>query len=188
MIEKSGATCMDESQDPALVREILSGDKDAFAAVVRRHGPGVHAFVRRMIPDPSLASDLSQEVFIRAYTRLHTFDGSNSLKPWLYKIALNLVRDHLRRPDQEQCPAGPELEDTAAPNPETAWLEKERALLLQRAMQRLAPEYSEALALRFFQEMSFVQVAEVLGIGQSAAKMRVYRGLEMMVEALGNDE
>lgn len=175
------------SSDQDLVEKILSGDRNAFALIVAAHQDGIVSFIRRMVHDPFLCLDLSQEVFVRAFTRLDTFDQKKSLRPWLYRIALNLVRDHFRKPENRIIADNPgyDREYSFEPTPETAWLEHERQVLLHRALSDLPPDLGEALVLRFYQEMSFGEMAGVLGIGKSAAKMRVYRGLERMADILG---
>ena len=174
------------SSDLNLVENILSGDRNAFVHIVSAHQDVIVSFVRRMAHDPVLSMDLSQEVFVRAFTRLGTFDGKKPLRPWLYRIALNLVRDHFRKPENRIFAENPghDREQAAETTPETAWLAHERHMLLHKALNDLPKDLGEALILRFYQEMSFSDMAGVLGIGTSAAKMRVYRGLERMADML----
>jgi len=181
---------MSSVSDHDLVRQILAGNKDAYALVVQNHGQKIYSFVCRMVREPDLSRDLAQEVFVRAYTRLNTFDGSKALGPWLYKIALNLVRDHFRKNKDIalRSISHEEISVRVECSPEEFWMAREKQMLLQQAMCQLPPDLGEALALRFFQDMSFEEMARILGVSQSAAKMRVYRGLEKMVDILEGEE
>lgn len=174
------------SSDQDLVKQVLSGNTKAFSKIVTSHQSSIIVFVQRMVRSRALALDLSQEVFVRAYTSLHTFEANKALRPWLYRIALNLVRDHFRNPKNRIMTEAPGKDRAInpAPTPEAAWLEKERNFLLQQALTRLPPDQGEAIVLRFYQDMGFEEMSIVLGIKASTAKMRVYRGLERLARML----
>ncbi|NCC26073.1 MAG: sigma-70 family RNA polymerase sigma factor [Deltaproteobacteria bacterium] len=176
--------------DPIHIRRVQAGDREAFAPIVEAFGPAIHAFISRLIPDRETARDLTQETFLRAFVGIVRFDPTKPLAPWLHRIALNLVRDRARsariRPEAQTGPdAVPDIEDTRASDPADDLSERQDRQAIRAAMGRLPAEYREAVALRFFQDLSFAQVAAVLDTSEAAAKMRVYRGLERLQNILG---
>ncbi len=83
--------------DAAAVKRVLAGDREAFADLVREHGPGVLRLAARMLPSRELAEDVAQETFLRAYSNLARYDPRYPFRSWLYRIASNLCVDALRR-------------------------------------------------------------------------------------------
>ena len=129
------------------------------------------------------ANDLAQETFIRAFANLQRFDKQKHFFTWLYTISLNIIQNHLKKTercrlhktDYEKDEREISIKDEN--DPETDLMAKEEAGNL---------EMKEADILRFYQEISFDDIAEIMGISLSAAKMRVYRGLKKLEELLGD--
>ncbi|MGE4553999.1 MAG: RNA polymerase sigma factor [Desulfovibrionaceae bacterium] len=168
-----------DARDARAVADVLAGSPQAFEDIVRRYGRTVHGLMLRCCGDAETAADLAQDALVRAYERLDRYDPAQRFFPWLYALALNVARDHLRA--RRRAPRTDELPETLPARPDGA----ERRLDGQAAMQALAglPEdYREALLLRFREDCSMAEIAQALGIGVSGAKMRVSRGLAMLRE------
>ena len=148
-----------------LIEQAQNGDRNAFGELVRRHYQGVVLVVTRMCGDAGLAEDAAQEAFIRAWVNLPSYQPRGSLRNWLYRIAVNAALDVLRRKPEET------LEDEEAlmvpdqaPGPETALIEKERAALLQQAMQSLPEAARSVIVLREYGNLSYQEIAGALDV------------------------
>jgi RNA polymerase sigma-70 factor (ECF subfamily) len=148
--------------DP-LVARCRAGETGAFDEIVRLYGQRVYALCLRLLGDADAAFDASQETFLRAYDHLARFRGDAALGTWLYRIAVNASREMARR--RRRHPETP-LPETL-PAEEDAWdrvVEEQATLQLLR---RLHPTYRLALVLRYYEELSCPEVAQVMGCSVS---------------------
>ena len=166
------------SGEETLIYEILSGDVNAYALLVKRYEKPVFNLMLRMTGSEPDAVDLTQETFVRAYEKLEKFNPSAPFFPWLYTMGLNLARDFLRR--ARRAP----IESYESENSLSVEFDQDDRLAeqidiqqVQEALQTLPVDYREALLLRFHEELSINEVAQVLGLSPSGAKMRIHRGL-----------
>jgi len=167
------------------VASSLAGSERAFYDLVRRYERPVYALVVRMLREPALAEDLAQEVFVKAYRALASYDPGRKFSSWLFKIAHNTALDHLRRQELDTVPleAGVEdrrdwaevLIDPAAANPEAAAGRRDLARALERAVGRLRPEYRAAVLLRFQEGLSYQEIAETLDQPLGTIKTNLHR-------------
>ena len=177
---------MDQEQDALIIEEIRSGNKEAYRILVDRYRNPIYNLALRMTASADAANDLAQETFVRAYASLHTFKAGRSFFTWVYTICLNLARNFLQRRREiplESLDVHPQEGDDRVrenPSPEDHLMERQAQERLSRCLALLPLEFREPLVLRYIQDLSFQDVAKVLGIGVSLAKMRVYRGLEKM--------
>lgn len=176
------------TRDTDLVREVLGGETEAFGMLAERYHRPILNLMYRGTGSRSLAHDLAQDTFLRAFERLDTFRLSSRFFPWLYAIGVNRLRDHYRASGRSPESAAVEWEtlQTADPRAENA----ERLLdarALMDGLLRLPPLYREALILRYKEECSMEEIAQALGLSVSAAKMRVHRGLDMLRELFGEE-
>jgi RNA polymerase sigma-70 factor (ECF subfamily) len=155
-----------------LMERFLGGDSAAFDALFARHAGRVHAYLRRMV-GPTIADDLTQTTFLSVVRSRGRFQRGARFRPWLYAIASNAARDHLRRARFEVQTADgetPEMAaDTALPDPAL-----ERAV--HTALAQLPQQQREAILLHRFEGFSFGEIAETLGLSESAVKVRAHRG------------
>lgn len=181
---------MTEGDDRETVEAVLRGERAAYAVLVDRYKDRVFNLAYRMTGRFSDADDLTQEAFIRAYVNLGRFDTEKSFFTWLYTISLNTARNHLKKRSRDIIDGAESWEDgrdTGGPGeetPESALGGRQEQARLQACLLRLPLDTREAVILRFYQDLSFEETAAVLGISESAAKMRVYRGLEKLREGL----
>lgn len=169
-----------DREDAWAVNRTLSGDREAFTVIVRRYQGPVFRLMLRFTRDEREAGEMAQDAFVRAYERLASYDTERRFFSWLYTLALNTARDHARR--SARAPLCREDLDRVHAGPDNDPLASLEAIRLLDALRGLPPKYSEALALRYIEEMPLDEVAETLGVSLSGAKMRVHRALGMLRE------
>ncbi len=171
--------------DAQLVASVLAGSERAFGDLVRRYERPVYTLLLRMVREPLLAEDLGQEVFVKAYRALASYDPARKFASWLFKIAHNAALDHLRRGELQTVPleAGEDdrpdlaevLVDAGAEDPEAAAGRRDLGRHLDRAIGRLRPEYRAAIVLRFQEGLSYQEIAEELGQPIGTVKTNLHR-------------
>jgi RNA polymerase sigma-70 factor, ECF subfamily len=159
------------------VQRCLSGDADAYEALVERYGGRVYNIALRITHEPESARDCAQDAFIRAYRALHQYDPAYPFGPWLYRIttnaSLNLVqRAHSREITMEELPEDPEPPDAG---PELTAVRKEEVEEVLAAMAELPAPYRAALTLRHIQQLSYQEVADSLNIPLGTVKTHLHR-------------
>lgn len=178
---------MMNATDAELVSLALAGDTDAFGALVRRYEDAVFNLAWRMSNNWHDAADIAQDTFIRAYRKLSYYRPSHSFKTWLFSLCANLAKNRFRgiqrrrRAEERLREEMPPL----SPEPEA------KDVGLEEALRRIPDKLRAALVLKHMEGLSYEEVARALGIGVSAAKMRVARGRDELVRLLerrSNDE
>ena len=169
----------------ALRRDPVLGDR-RFEELYEEHARPLLSFLVMRTGDRALAEDLLADTFERVLRKGRTFDRRRgSEKAWLYSVALNLLRDHLRRSAAE----GRVTESlgfqrgATAPDPQLEAVEHRD--VLDRALAGLSPDEREAIALRFGADLTVPEIAKVAGISLTTAEGRVYRALRKLRGALG---
>jgi RNA polymerase sigma-70 factor (ECF subfamily) len=174
----------------AIAEKAAKGSRTAFSQLVFEYKDSIFRLAFRMCGDWEEARDISQETFLRAWEAIGRYDPNRPLSSWLYTICLNLVRDRLRKKMRTQKLFSirfwetPSSHADSSPDPEDQLIIAETDRVLQTALNRLKVSLREAVLLRFMEGLSFVEVANVLGVSVGAAKMRVYRGLETLRKEL----
>ncbi len=172
--------------DQEIVRLCLSGDADAFEALVERYGGRVYNVALRITHDPDSARDCAQDAFIRAYRALHQYDPAYAFGPWLFRITTNaslnfLQRGRGREITVEEFPDAPEPPDAG---PELSAVRKEDVQEVLDAMAELPPAYRAALTLRHMQQLSYQEVADALGIPIGTVKTHLHRARAALKQTL----
>jgi RNA polymerase sigma-70 factor (ECF subfamily) len=180
--------------DAELVASTLRGSQDAFRELVVRFERPVYSLVQRMVQDPGTAEDLAQEVFVKAYRRLDTYDPQWKLSSWLFKIAHNTTIDHLRRAVPETVPLESEeedradlsavLADEAAESPAAAAERRDLARSLERAISRLRPEYRQAVLMFYAHGASYQEICEATGLPLGTVKTNLHRARKELAEIM----
>lgn len=158
-------------------------DQVAFAQLVRRWLGPIQRLCERMTGDVHAAEDLAQDAFVRVFTRRREYEASGKFSTWLWRIALNLCYDELRRrqrrektifENQGEEPVAA-LEGLMSPEapPDKSLLDRERAALVQRALDELPEIYRTVLVLRHYEDLKFREIAEVLGVPEGTVKSRM---------------
>lgn len=174
---------IDREVDNRIIKRILKGERDLYSHLIDRYKGPIYNLAYRMTGQSEEANDLAQETFVRAYENLARFNGRKQFFPWLYTIGLNIIRNNLKRKGRVVLLTIDDTNETKADNeknPEENIGEREAIAQLDNSLQRLSDEYKEALILRYYQGLSFQDIAEITEVSLSTAKMRVYRGLEKL--------
>ena len=175
--------------DAALVAECLAGTPGAFDLVVARYRRPIYQVCYRFVANHEDASDLTQDVFLRAFRGLRTFRGQASLSTWLYRIGVNvcLNRVSARTPPSEPIEARQFVDDRSE-SPADRLLQEERGAKVRAAIAQLPPKQRATLILRIYQEMSHQEIADVLGSSVGAVKANFFHALGNMKKLLGEGE
>lgn len=180
---------MSQNSDSLWVQRTLAGDPQAFGELVRRYERDVFNLAYRMLNERGEAEDAAQEAFMRAYVNLDRYDPERPFKTWLLSITSNHCIDRLRRRRltwlslEEPLPPHPAL-TSDIPGPEEAMLTSERNLLVQEMLAGLSPDYRLAVVLRYWYDLSYAEIAEMLGTTESAIKSRLFRARQALAEYL----
>ncbi|MCA9560991.1 MAG: sigma-70 family RNA polymerase sigma factor [Myxococcales bacterium] len=168
----------------ARVRGSVAGDRRAFDVLVRRHQERVKANCRYLTRRPSEAEDLAQDVFVKAYFALKRFEGRSTFKTWIHRIKINHCLNYLAK-QKVRRHVDLDVGGDAPPDPLRAGPDADRGLERQDA-RRLIGEVLETLpdtlrvplVMRDLDQLSYQEIADELGVGLSAVKMRIKRGRE----------
>jgi RNA polymerase sigma-70 factor (ECF subfamily) len=192
------STGLMENTDKSLIDAHCQGDPAAFGELVRRYGDSVLGYLTRMSADREQAEDLFQETFKRVHEKAHTFRGPQ-FKGWLFKIATRVALDGFRRgkrikaislnqqldcnnPNSEQLGAVA-LADNSY-NPSEQALKAEQAEQVRRAIELLPAKQRATLVLAYYQQLSYPDVAEVLGCSVGTVKTQMFRALRTLAKKL----
>lgn len=163
--------------DARLVEQIRQGDQAAFAEVVRRYERRVLRVILRFVDDYELARDLTQEAFLRAFERLEQFDQSRRFGPWLFRIAVNLTLDHLRRAKRRRgwwnvFTDGP---SDRAPEPEVPDPRGELELRqeVQAVLNQIPEKYRTVLVLRDLENFPTSEIAAIMDRKEATIRWRL---------------
>jgi RNA polymerase sigma-70 factor (ECF subfamily) len=151
------------------------------------YGELLYSYLRFHVPSADLAEDLTAEVFLRALRGFDRFDPSRrSPKPWLFRIAQNVLRDHRRQARRHAVFPMAGLRDLAceAPSPEERLLWEEEVARLLAAMAELSPKDREIIGLCYGSELAVGDAAEILGLSGTATRTRLWRALGRLRKVL----
>ncbi len=174
-------------EDEELVREARDapeGDLRAFERLVERHQARVRTNCRFLTGSPADAEDLAQEVLVKAYFGLDAFEGKSKFRTWLNRIKVNHCLNHLRKHEgRTQVPledpvveAEPQMQ--TSPDAERAMHAADQRERIQRTLESLPETLRLPLVMRDLDRLSYQEIADALGLGLSAVKMRIKRGRE----------
>jgi RNA polymerase sigma-70 factor (ECF subfamily) len=181
---------MSTAEDDQMVKAVRMGDVEAFGGIVQKYEKPIFNLMYRTTGSRDEAADLTQDAFLRAYDKLHTYRLGHKFYPWLHALSMNVARDFLRSRQRQV--------ETADYNTENAgrmtWSDSSAAAEADRSadserlhhlLRTLSINDREAVLLRFRDDLKMKEIAERLGLSLSGAKMRVHRGLEKLQKAWG---
>ena len=174
-----------ELSEADLVAACLAGRPGAFDVIVERHRRTVYQLCYRFVGNHEDASDLSQDVFLRAYRGLRNFKGQSSLGTWLYRIGVNVCLNRVgaKVPVVEPIDKQQHV-DVRSESPSDRILRGERAVQVRAAITRLPRKQRAALILRMYHEMSHQEIANMLGSSVGAVKANVFHALQNLKKLL----
>lgn len=170
--------------EQVLMSAYAAGDAAAFEPLFRALAPRLMGFFRRSGLSHELSEDLIQATFVRLHQARDRYRHGAPVRPWLFTIAARVRLDHLRK--QRRSPAGSDtdvdaLQDTSEPEPDDF---SERAHNVREAIDSLPPSLRVVVHLHRFEELSFPEIGEVLGIHAGAARVRAFRAYKLLKERL----
>jgi RNA polymerase sigma-70 factor (ECF subfamily) len=182
-----------DKNDQAAIRAVLSGDKEAYGALVVRHSAKLFRVAFRITGNESDAEDVVQETFLRGYRKLESFELRSDFGTWIYRIAVRCAldkisgprRDESSRVGEESDPQQHEVQvaDLAA-GPDRLLLSGEIGAMHEMAMLSLTPTERTAFILRHLEDCTSGQIATALGIEPNAAKQAVFRAVQKLRQRL----
>ncbi len=173
-------------EETVWIQQALAGDHQAFTRLVEAYQIPVYNLTYRMLGNAKEAEDAAQETFLRAYTRLVTYQTDKKFSSWLLAIASHYCIDLLRRRRFTWLSLDelPFLDQAAGERnqPEEAAIRREERDEVRQMLAQLPPQYRAAVILRYWYELSYLEIAEVMGTTESAIKSRLYRAREMLAQ------
>lgn len=185
---------MVENDDRNHVRRCLKGDREAFEIIVRKYQTPLFNYFFRMIQERELSLEMTQEVFLRAYVNLQTYNEDFQFSTWLFRIASNLLIDYWRKKklplvfmdaqDEDEgrpCVQVPDFE----PSVSEQYERKATIEAISRAIARLPENFRELFVLRHINDFSYEEIARIKNLPVGTVKNRVFQAKEMLRQFLG---
>jgi RNA polymerase sigma-70 factor, ECF subfamily len=178
-----------QAEEIALIEQALLGNRDAFSQLMHRYAGAVYGLAYRMLGSQQDAEDASQEIFLRTYTNLARFDRTRRFSTWLLSIGSNYCVDRLRRQRMQWMT----LDDVAFTlpslerGPESGAVHREQRELVREALQMLPEGYRLVTVLRYWNDLSYQEIAQATGLTESTIKTRLHRARNMLAERLSQD-
>ena len=188
-----------KEDDRAIVERAQGGDKEAFRILFDRYNRRVYAVALGVVKNPADANDVVQDAFVKVHKHIAKFEGSSSFYTWLYRIAMNLSIDHVRRnakrrhidyDDQvKRDPSriegdGTLMPSTAEANPARNALRKELGEAIHDALQELPEHHRAVIVLREFEGLSYEEIADVLEVPKGTIMSRLFHARKKMQTSL----
>lgn len=187
------------SDEAALVAELRAGSEDAFAYLLAVYQRPVYNLILHVVENGADTADVLQEVFVKVFKGIKHFHGESRLKTWIYRIAVHEASNHrrgwrrrLRHEPFSLDDAGPEWSVRGADagkgmeTPYQAMEQGERQELVRRALASLAQPYRAVVVLREIEDLSYEEIAQVLGVAEGTVKSRLLRGRELLRRKLAS--
>lgn len=171
---------MNAAETAWLIRECIAGNNDAIEVFVRRHEVDIFRLALSIVGDQAEADEITQETFLSALRSLRSYHEKNSLKAWLYTIALNHSRSHLRKRKileklRSAVSAVFQFEQSQKqPSPETAVILNETESALWAELNKLDEAHRTAMILRYFHELPVAEIAEILSVNEGTVHSRLH--------------
>jgi RNA polymerase sigma-70 factor (ECF subfamily) len=169
------------AEDASLVRETLAGNQASFQLLVERYQSRIFALTRHYTRNAVEIEDLVQDTFLKAYSRLDSFEHQSSFYTWLYRIATNTILDHMKRRGRSpvQSVEDPEIVSAQPPSrlvaPDTAMQRDEIAKITHAVLEQIPEIFRTVLVMREFDDLSYQEIADVLGISIGTVESRLFR-------------
>jgi RNA polymerase sigma factor (sigma-70 family) len=184
-------------RDYQLLREALdNNNQQAYAELLRLYRNPIYYMLLKMMNDPNDAEDLTMEAFGKAFKNLDKYSPEFAFSTWLFKIAANNCIDYMRKKntmpicvDQDLFNMETNLNDVNGGmpfTPEEQIIEKQKIVMLRKAVDQLRPKYKELVELRYFKELSYEEISQELGISLNNVKIQLFRAKEMLAGIMQN--
>jgi len=176
-----------ERSDEELMRAYVDGDHAAFEALFARYAPMLMRLTVRHLRSQELAREVVQQTFFQMHAARNDFRQDRKLRPWVFTIAMNLVREHYRKKKRRKETVLDEAREPASIQERGPIETRQRAELLRAAMQRLPDSQREVVELHWFDERPFAEVAQIVGSTEGAVRVRAHRAYKKLKEMLAEE-
>lgn len=177
-----------QSEDTSLIGQCLGGKPEAYGRLVEKYSGRIINLAYAMMSDRHEAEDVAQEAFVRAYKGLPRFERKAKFSSWLYQIALNLCKDHLKAKSRHAKSAGEEQLEGVDGNPReeasAQIVQGELSEKMREAIQALPLLYRESFVLRHLQGLDYADIAKITEVPADTVRVRAYRAREMLRQTL----
>lgn len=176
--------------DEEIIRLVISGHTEAYSILIDRYKNLIFDLCYKYTYDYSKTQDLSQDIFVKVYQKLHTFKNSASFSTWLYRIGVNTCIDWTRKNKREAVTESIDEEGysdclpSRAPAPEDEVIDDERRRFVRDAVQKLPEKYRTAVILYNYKDLSCSEISDILGIPVKTVETRLYRAKKILREEL----
>ncbi len=184
---------VDQLSDELLALRLQRGDSDALDELIRRHYPAIRRYLYRLASgNNALSEELTQESMFHLLQGIRSYDAKRPFRPWLYTIATNLFRNHVKRAEyrfQQDGDEGVEdIPDEREPSMDERWQAAEASKRLRAELHRLPDMQREIIILRYYEELKLAEIAEMLDVPLGTVKSRLRLGLERLRSVLEVEE
>ena len=176
------------NEEGVWLEQARQGDRAAFGKLIEAYQIPVYNLAYRMLGNRGEAEEAAQEAFIRAYTRLDSYDPQHKFSTWMLSITSNYCIDLLRKRRalllslDQPLPPHPALMSDRADGPEAQTVASEREAMVQALLAELQDDYRQAVVLRYWYDLSYQEIAEVMDTTVSAIKSRLFRARRQLAE------
>lgn len=175
---------MQQLPEDQLVEQAQAGSRQAFAALVDAYWPRIFRWLHGMTGHTHSAEDLTQEVFLKAWSSLSSFQGTNGFRAWLFRIASNALIDTRRGPRAVSPASLPDSLSARDPGPAAIVIGQESETLVRDACARLPAKLQGPLLLRTQEEMSFEDIARIYEVTEETIRWRVFKARQQLLNEL----
>jgi len=174
----------EEITDEQIIKQVLLGDKNAFGGLINRFENKLSRYIRRFIYDENEAGDLLQNVFIKAYTNLNSFNFNYKFSPWIYRITHNEIVNYIKKKQKTKIVFDIDW-DTIVPIKDNGNFGEEidkdnLEKWLAKSLKEIPYKYKEVLTLYYFEGLAYKEISEVLLIPSSTVGIRIKRAKELL--------
>lgn len=198
-MELNPKTSKNTKEDRTLVERAQKGDKRAFDKLLKKYRKSVYYMLLKMVKNSDDAEDLAQEAFAKAFTSIERFDATFAFSTWLFRIASNNCIDFIRKKRVQTISIDQPIESEDGGNmqmdlkdggldPNDTLLKQQRGKYLKMALDRLPLKYRQLVELRYFDELSYEEVAEKTQLPLGTIKAQLFRARELLQEEMKNIE
>ncbi len=171
-----------EEEDKKIVEEVLKGKVNAFGTLVDRYQQSIYRMTLRMIGDSEEAQELTQNVFVKVYSKLDSFDPKYKFFSWLYRIALNESLNYVKSRKKLTDFDENSFEDHETP--EEIYQDKEKKRILHRSLLELSEKYRIVIVMKYYDNMSYEEISEVTGLSVKKVRSRLFTARKNLKELI----
>lgn len=180
--------------DLDLVERARNGDQRAFASLMERYRETINYMILKMVHNRDDADDLTIEAFSKAFLQLEKYTPDFAFSTWLFKIAVNNAIDHIRKKRLKTLSIDDENDESTRilftnihnthPNPEEKYIRDQRATILRAILDELNPKYKSLVEMRYFDELSYEEIAEKLNMPLGTVKAQLFRARNLLSDII----